>query len=127
MAKLEAGHRALAERAARCDESAPGDEPRGEAAWVADAAPVANVVPLRPRRTRTVWLAYTVAAAVAAGGVGYAVGHQRVEEPRHEEPLPPVDSAAPVVPPAPAPPPPDPTPAPPSKHEKAPAGGKAPR
>ena len=110
MAKLEAGHRALAERAARCDESAPGDEPRGEAAWVADAAPVANVVPLRPRRTRTVWLAYTVAAAVAAGGVGYAVGHQRVEEPRHEEPSPP-----------------DPTPAPPSKHEKAPAGGKAPR
>ncbi len=106
------------------------DDPRSEAAWVAEAGPRSNVVTMPRRTRRAAWIVYAVAAAAATGGAAYVAGHQRVEVPHHDEPAPtppeptaPTANPAPPAPPAPAPAPRDSRKAP---HDKAP-GDKAPR
>jgi hypothetical protein len=82
------------------DDSADDVGDRGDAAWVAEAAPK-NVVPMR--RRRAVWLAYAVAAAAATSGAAYVAAHWGPpEEPKHDEPV--VPPSVTVAPPAPVPP-----------------------
>jgi len=101
IAKLEADRRRLA-----AVEDVDGR--RSDVAWVASTDVPARAAVRPARRCRAVWLVCAVAAAAATGSAAYVAGHQRHEEPKHEEPVVPPKESAPVpvstvAPPAPAP------------------------
>jgi hypothetical protein len=89
------------------------EEPRSHVAWVASTATPSVATP-HAKRSRALWIAYAIAAALAVGGAAYVAGHQAPppEPPKVDEPVvhPPEPTPVPTVaPPAPAPEPPAPS------------------